>query len=60
MLKNLPQKAFQQYIDLIQNYWKDQDVDYGTWHITILSNVYERKGDPQDLNSHQGIFLKEI
>ncbi len=52
MLKNLPPTAFQLYVELIQEYWKNQDVDYDRWHMTILSNIYKGKGDPQDPNSH--------
>ncbi len=59
MLKNLPPKGFQLYVDLIQDYWKNQDIDYDTWHITTLSNIYKGKGDLQDPNNHQGICLKE-
>ena len=36
-----------------------QDVDYDRWHMTILSNIYKGKGDPQDPNNHRGICLKE-
>ncbi len=59
MLKNLPPTAFQLYVELIQEYWKNQDIDYDRWPMTIVSNIYKGKGNPQDPNNHRGICLKE-
>jgi hypothetical protein len=60
MLKKLPLKGFLLYVELIQKYWKDPNVNYNTWHMTILSNIYKGKGDLQDPNNQRGICLRDI
>ena len=52
MLKILPPEAVNFYIECIQEFWKDPNVDYKSWHTVILSTVYKSKGDPQDPNNH--------
>jgi hypothetical protein len=36
MIKNLPEQALNLYIEFIQNFWQDEDVDFLSWHTTIL------------------------
>jgi hypothetical protein len=59
MIKNLPPRAFNYFVKLIQNFWQDPNTDYDAWHITLLRVVYKGKGDPQDPNNSRGIALKE-
>lgn len=59
MIKSLPQEALQLYTDLIKKFWTDEQVDFESWHTTILNTVYKGKGDLQDPNNHRGIALKE-
>lgn len=32
---------------------------HGTWHMTVLSDIYKGNGDLQDPNNHKGICLGE-
>ena len=59
MLKSLTPEAINFFTERIQEFWKDPNVDYESWHTVILSTVYKGKGDPQDPNNHRGIALKE-
>jgi hypothetical protein len=59
MIKSLTPEAINFYADRIQEFWKDPNTDYESWHTTILSTVYKGKGDPQDPNNRRGIALKE-
>jgi hypothetical protein len=59
MIKNLPSQASDFYVELIQEFWKDKEVDFESWHAIILNMIYKGKGDPQDPNNHRGIALKE-
>mmetsp|Transcript_1493 Transcript_1493/g.2313 ORF Transcript_1493/g.2313 Transcript_1493/m.2313 type:complete len:881 (+) Transcript_1493:452-3094(+) len=59
MVKSLPTEALNFLTQRIQDFWENPDVDYDTWHTTILSTIYKGKGDPQDPNNHRGIALKE-
>ena len=59
MIKNLPPRAFDYYVKLIQNFWNNPDTDFTSWHITLLKVLYKGKGDPQDPNNNRGIALKE-
>jgi hypothetical protein len=59
MIKNLPPRAFNHYVLIIQNFWQNPDTDYNAWHTTLLRVVYKGKGDPQDPNNSRGIALKE-
>jgi hypothetical protein len=54
MIKNLPPN-----VELIQEFWRDEKIDFDSWHATILNMLYKGKGDPQDPNNHCGIALKE-
>jgi hypothetical protein len=47
------------YVELIQEFWRDEKIDFDLWHATILNMLYKGKGDPQDPNNHCGIALKE-
>jgi hypothetical protein len=59
MVKNLPPSAQNFYIEIIQEFWKNKDVDLDSWPTTVLNTIYKGKGDPQDPNNHRGIVLKE-
>ncbi len=60
MIKNLPPSAINFYIEIIQEFWKNEEVDLNSWHTTILLlTIYKGKGDPQDLKNHHRIALKE-
>ena len=59
MIKSLPHEAFQLYTDIIKKFWTNEQVDFESWHTTVLNTVYKSKGDPQDPNNHRGIALKE-
>ena len=59
MIKNLPPKAFNHYVKIIQDFWINSEIDYDSWHVTVLNVLYKGKGDPQDPNNTRGIALKE-
>lgn len=59
VIKNLPPKAFNEYVKMIQDFWTTPEIDYDSWHITVLNVLYKGKGDPQDPNNNHGIALKE-
>jgi hypothetical protein len=59
MIKNLPPRAFNYYVKLIQDFWTEPDTDFASWHVTLLKVLYKGKGDPQDPNNNRGIALKE-
>jgi hypothetical protein len=59
MIKNLPPRAFNYYVKLIQDFWQNPSTDFSSWHITLLKVLYKGKGDPQDPNNSRGIALKE-
>jgi hypothetical protein len=59
MIKSLPPSATNLYIEIIQEFWRNEEVDLNSWHTTILNSIYKSKGDPQDPNNHRGISLKE-
>ncbi len=52
MMKSLPPQALNLYVDLIQEFWADKEVDFTSWHTTVLNTLYKGKGDPQDPNNH--------
>jgi hypothetical protein len=37
MTKNLPPKAHELYIELIQEFWRYGSIDFNFWHATILN-----------------------
>ena len=39
MIKNLPPRAFNHYVLIIQNFWQNPDTDYNAWHTTLLRVV---------------------
>jgi hypothetical protein len=59
MIKSLPLKATEFYIESIQEFWRNKEVDLESWHTTALNTIYKGKGDPQDPNNHHRIALKE-
>ena len=59
MIKSLPPCALNYYVKLIQDFWNDPNIDFSSWHITLLKVLYKGKGDPQDPNNNRGIALKE-
>jgi hypothetical protein len=59
MIKNLPPNAFNFYVEIIQEFWKNDDIDFQSWHVIILNMLYKGKGDIRDPNNHHGITLKE-
>jgi hypothetical protein len=44
MIKNLPPKAHDLYVELIQEFWRDESVDFNSWHTTILNTEYPIQG----------------
>ncbi len=40
MIKNLPPSATNFYIEIIQEFWKNEEVDLKSWHTTILNTIY--------------------
>ena len=50
MIKNLPPEGLAFLTFIIQEFWKNKEVDFESWHITKLSNLYKGKGDQQDPN----------
>ncbi len=52
MIKNLPAKAFNLYVEFIQEFWRDNRMDLDSWHVTVLNTLYKGKGDPRDPNNH--------
>ena len=58
MIKNLPSEAHGLIASLVCNFWTNKNIDFITWHITKLSNMYKGKGE-QDSNNWRGICLKE-
>jgi hypothetical protein len=59
MVKNLPPKALLFYSELICEFWKNDEIDFDSWHTTLFTTIYKRKGSPQDRNNHRGSCLKE-
>jgi len=59
MIKCLPPRAMNLYVEFIQEFWKRDDIDFYSWHVTVLNLLYKGKGDPRDPNNHRGIALKE-
>ena len=59
MIKNLPPRAFNNYVKLIQDFWTEPDTDFASWHVTLLKVLCKGKGDPQVPNNNRGIALKE-
>jgi hypothetical protein len=59
LIKNLPPRALNYYVKLIQDFWQNPNTDFSSWHITLLKVLYKGKGDPQDPNNSRGIALKE-
>ena len=59
IIKNLPPRAFNHFVKLIQDFWTEPDTDFASWHVTLLKVLYTGKGDPQDPNNNRGIALKE-
>jgi hypothetical protein len=59
MIKCLPPKAMNLYVEIIQEFWKNDDIEFESWRITVLNLLYKGKGDPHDPNNHRGIALKE-
>jgi hypothetical protein len=59
MMKNLPEQALNLYVEIVQNFWQDENINFAGQHITILQIIYKGKEDPQDPNNHWGIDLKE-
>ena len=59
MIKNLLSEALSFIASLRCNFWTNQNINFQTWHITKLSNLYKGKGDQQDPNNWRGICLKE-
>jgi hypothetical protein len=53
MIKNLPPKVFDLYVEFIQEFWRDDSTDFDSWHVTILNMLYKGKDD------HHGIVLNE-
>ena len=43
MIKNLPPKALNFYIEIIQEFWKNDNIDFDSWHATILNMLYKSK-----------------
>jgi hypothetical protein len=43
MLKHLQPKALQLYVDLIQEYWRNPDINYDTWNIIHLAILIKGK-----------------
>jgi hypothetical protein len=46
MTKNLPPKAINFYIEIIQEFWPNDIIDFESWHVTTLNLLYEGKDDP--------------
>jgi hypothetical protein len=59
MIKCLPPKAMNLYVEIIQEFWKKDVIDFDSWYITVLHLLYKGKGNPHDPNNHHGIALKE-
>jgi hypothetical protein len=55
MIKNLPPQAINLYLDFIQEFWPDKDIDFSLWHTAVLNTLYKGKGDHHDLNNHRGM-----
>ncbi len=43
MIKNLPPKALDFYVELIQEFWRDDVIDFDSWHMTIMNILYKVK-----------------
>jgi hypothetical protein len=59
MMKTLPPKALLFYSELICEFWKNDEINFDSWHSTLLTTIYKGKGNHQDPNNHRGICLKE-
>lgn len=59
VLKNLPVGRFHLLTSLIQSYRQDNNCDFESWHINILSLLYEGKGDSKNPKNWRPICLKE-
>jgi hypothetical protein len=59
MVKSLHDDATDFLTKIIQEFWRNQDTNFDSWHVTSPSILYKRKGDPEDLNNYRGICLKE-
>ena len=59
MIKNLLPRAFNYFVKLIQDFWRNPNTDFASWHITLLKVLYKGKGDPQDPNNSCGIAFNE-
>ncbi len=36
MIKNLPEQALNVYVEIIQNFWNEKNIDFLAWHTTLL------------------------
>ena len=59
MLKNLPEEGIALLTAHIQEFWENEECNYGTWHKTKLTLLYKGKGNHHDPNNWRGICLKE-
>jgi hypothetical protein len=59
MIKNQPPKALLFYSELIREFWINEEINFESWHTTLLMTIFHGKENPQDPNSHRGICLKE-
>jgi len=60
MLKSLPPEGLDLFMEVIQDFWSKKDINYESWHMTKLSNLYKENGDQQDPNNWHRICLKEM
>ena len=45
MIKCLPPKAMSLYVEIIQEFWKKDNIDFDSWYITVLNLLYEERVD---------------
>jgi len=45
---------------VIQDFWKNPECDFNSWHVQKLITLYKGKGDPKDPNNWRRICLKEM
>jgi hypothetical protein len=59
MIKNLPPKAQDLYVELIQEFWRDDNIDFNSWHVTILNTLTRAKATSKIPITTEGSRLKK-
>lgn len=59
IIKNLPPRAFNHCVPLIQKFWQDPNTDYSAWCTTLLRVVYKGKSIPKTPTTVEALLSKK-